>query len=283
MTKPKTISFISAPGGVGKTTTALCSAWFMKQRNYSNLLIDLDPSLGLSLSLFDFREYKSEIDNNGRTAADLLQHIIEKPNQPYGNIDLFINRKRFLDINLDLICSSMRMEDVMGKIWHTTTAGHAEKKLKKVLALINQAKDHDYYLIDNIPCYGLTYALTTVFASDYLIIPLRTTINDLGRTLGMIKKLQDTAFEYEMDKKKFENMLYFVFNKVTHHNLAKLPKYKTELLKTFPNSHIFENTIPEQVGFTRIGTEEEKSDDKNKVKEKFKPFFIEFEKKILSQ
>ena len=47
----KIISFISAPGGVGKTTIALCLSWFLAERNITTLLIDLDPSLGLTLNL----------------------------------------------------------------------------------------------------------------------------------------------------------------------------------------------------------------------------------------
>jgi cellulose biosynthesis protein BcsQ len=36
MSDTKIISLISAPGGVGKTTAALCIGWFLKERNISS-------------------------------------------------------------------------------------------------------------------------------------------------------------------------------------------------------------------------------------------------------
>ena len=54
MSKTKVVSFLSAPGGVGKTTITLCASWFMRERNIRPLIFDMDPSLGLTLSLMDF-------------------------------------------------------------------------------------------------------------------------------------------------------------------------------------------------------------------------------------
>ncbi len=76
MSERKTISLISAPGGVGKTTIALCLAWFLKERNKPTLLIDVDPSLGLTLSLKDYAVYKTELEDKRRTSADLLNSCL---------------------------------------------------------------------------------------------------------------------------------------------------------------------------------------------------------------
>ncbi|MFQ6127084.1 MAG: ParA family protein, partial [Candidatus Heimdallarchaeota archaeon] len=99
----KTIAFISAPGGVGKTTIALNLAWSLAELNKSTLLIDLDPSLGLTLNLKDFREYYKEIEYKGRTSADLLEKALE--GGPPQNFDFkhFLSRVSFQGVTLEFI------------------------------------------------------------------------------------------------------------------------------------------------------------------------------------
>ncbi|MFQ6126379.1 MAG: ParA family protein [Candidatus Heimdallarchaeota archaeon] len=281
----KTIAFISAPGGVGKTTIALCLAWFLAERNKSTLLLDLDPSLGLTLTLKDFRDYYQEIEYKRCTSADLLEKALEGgPSQDF-EFKHFLTRAPFQGVTLEFIASSIRLEDVMGKIWHTPTAGHSEKKLKEALGYIPGNFNYEYLLIDNIPCYGLTYALTTIHASDAYIVPLRLTINDLGRTLQMIKKLQETAAKFDLSEEQFVNKLYFLYNMVEtqYRRESKIPTYEKQIRNMFPGANFFEAFVPSQVGFTRIGTEEERPGDSKKVRELFKPFYTDFERKIMGQ
>lgn len=283
MNKIRTISFFSAPGGVGKTTIALCLSWFLRERNFTPLLIDLDPSLGLTLNLRNFRDYKKDIDDKARTSADLLEKTIDGVDSRTFDFRYYISNASFQRIPLDFIASSIRLEDVMGKIWHTTTAGHSEKKLRQALNLIPIDLNYDFIILDNIPCYGLTYALTSLFASDICIVPLRLTYNDLGRTIGMIRKLQETAEKYELSEEDFSKKLYFLFNRVEtqYKREGKIPEYRKEILDEFPKATIFNKYVGNQVGFTRIGTKEEMASDSRNVKRIFNIFYEEFEKKLM--
>ncbi len=283
MSERKTISFISAPGGVGKTTIALCLSWFLRERNNTPLLIDLDPSLGLTLNLKDFRDYKKEIEDKAKTSADLLEKVIEGGKLRDLEFKYYISNAYFQGVAIDFIASSIRLEDVMGKIWHTTSAGHSEKKLRDALKLMPSDLKYDYIILDNIPCYGLTYALTSLFASDICIVPLRLTYNDLGRTIGMIRKLQETAEKFELSEEEFSNKLYFLFNQVEtqYKREGKIPDYKREIQNEFPKATIFYKYIGSQVGFTRIGTKEEQPSDSRNVRKIFTIFYEEFESKII--
>ncbi len=276
MSKSKIVSLISAPGGVGKTTIALCLSWFLKEQNRQSLLIDLDPSLGLTLTLKDYAKYKTELEDKKKTSADLLRLTIEgKTESDYDFGGLFAD-SNFEGIPLDFIASSLRLEEVMSTIWHTH-AGHGEKKLKLALENIPSRLNYETIIIDNVPCYALNYALMTLFASDICIVPMRLTRNDLGRTISMMLKLQEYASIYEMTKETFFEKLRFVFNDVAHYKKEKkIRSYKTELLDGIPKAKIFNYVIDRQIGFTRINTKDSTSKDVNNVKEKFRPFFKEF-------
>ncbi|MBD3228330.1 MAG: AAA family ATPase [Candidatus Lokiarchaeota archaeon] len=284
MAKHKYISFISAPGGVGKTTTILCLSWLLRENNKSILLIDMDPSLGLTLHLYNdnnkILRYKREIENHNRTSADLLNFINERRSIENHTLESIINRIHFKGIKFDFIPGSIRLEDVMGRIWHSTSGGHREKYLRRALDKIQDYRSYDYILIDNIPCYAFMYSITALFASNICIMPLRLTITDLYRTLEMITRLRDTLLQYELTEKEFFSKIHFLFSIVKHYQEKKVKKYKHVLKNTFANAHIFNNFINKSVSFTRIGTDEEKSTDARKVRENFESFFNEFNQKI---
>lgn len=85
---------------------------------------------------------------------------------------------------------------------------------------------YKYLLIDVIPCYGLKYALLNLIASEICFVPLRLTLNDLGRTILMMRELEKKA-SGEVSKKEFQRKLVFIFNivrfweKINHQNMEK--------------------------------------------------------------
>ncbi len=231
-----------------------------------------------TLSLKDYAAYKTELEDKRRTSADLLNVTIE--GESNFDFDRLLAESSFEGLPLDFIASSLRLEEVMSKIWHTHT-GHGEKKLKLAIGYIPPRLNYEYIIIDNVPCYALNYALMAVFASDVCIIPLRLTRNDLGRTISMMLKLQEYANIYEMSKDTFFNKLIFIFNDVAHYiNEERIKNYKKELLKCIPKAKIFDEIIARQIGFTRINTKESTAKDVSNVKEKFGPFFKDFIKKM---
>ncbi|KKK80820.1 hypothetical protein LCGC14_2819670 [marine sediment metagenome] len=279
---PKIVSLISAAGGVGKTTIAVLLGWFLKERNKKTLLIDMDPSLGLTLNLFDFADYKRDLEDHNKTSADFLESTLKTDKLRKFDFNHVISTAFFQKYKLDLIASSIRLETVMGSIWYNPTSGHREKKLKEALGYIPPKFNYDYIIIDSIPCYAIVYAMTTLYASDVCIIPLRLTRNDLGRTISMIKKLQEDMENVEVNEDDFYNKLLFVFNRVnTQYSYDdKVPRYIDEIRKAMPKAQFFDKFIGQQAGFPRIGTSEEKSDDAKKVKKAFEPFFEDFMEKI---
>jgi len=273
MAKNKIISFLSAPGGVGKTTIAVLLSWLLKEKGKESLLIDLDPSLGLTLKLTNIQDYYSDIELKKRTSADLLKAANQGELTQKEHKD-FISRSRFKTVNLDYIASSIRLEDVMGEIWYGSSLGRS-KKLKESLQIIPQGI-YNYILIDVIPCYGLKYALLNLIASEICFVPLRLTLNDLGRTILMMRELEKKA-SGEVSKKEFQKKLVFIFNIVRHWDENNSSKYAQLLLEKFPDARFFENFISKAISFNRINTTDEKNTDEKNIRESFKPFFNEFE------
>ncbi len=279
---PKIISLISAPGGVGKTTIAVLLGWFLKERNKKTLLIDMDPSLGLTLNLFDFADYKRDLEDHNKTSADFLELTLRPDELRKFDFNHVISTASFQKYNLDLIASSIRLETVMGSIWYNPSSGHRETKLKDALGYITSKFNYDYIIIDSIPCYAIVYAMTTLFASDKCIVPLRLTRNDLGRTISMIKKIQEDMEQVKVSEDEFYNKLLFVFNRVNtqYHYDKKISSYIDEIRKAIPKAQFFDEYIVQQAGFPRIGTTEQKPEDSKNVKKLFEPFFKDFIEKI---
>lgn len=272
---PQVIGFLSAPGGVGKTTIALCLSWFLKESGKRNLLIDLDPSLGLTLSLKDYEEYQGT-QGEKRTSSYLLKAAKE------GNFDrdveALISRARFKK-SLRFISSSMELADTIGEIWYGESLGRG-KVLKRAIDYISPQLPYDYILIDVIPCYEVKYTLLTLLASDYCIIPLRPALADLGRTKNMFSKLKERV-KTSLSPKEVENKLYFLFNRVRNADEDKIKTYGKKLKNTFPETTVFDNYIEKTVSFRRLNTNEEKSYDERKVRSAFDSFYKEFKEKIL--
>ncbi|MEM3969564.1 MAG: ParA family protein, partial [Thermofilum sp.] len=72
----KVVSFVSASGGVGKTTLAIFLAkWLVEKRLVSPLkllILDLDPTAGLSLSLMEEDKYDDSL-TKGSTLVNLYR------------------------------------------------------------------------------------------------------------------------------------------------------------------------------------------------------------------
>lgn len=278
------VSFLSAPGGVGKTTIALCLGWFLRKNAKSVLLTDMDPSLGLTLRLYNTRErifeYKKEIDDKQRTAADFLEMSWKGLHGGESQLDKIIHKIPFKDVSFDFIPGSIRLEDTMSQIWYSTGGGHAEKYLEKGLNEIQSLKNYDYILIDTIPCYAFTYSIQSIVGGDVCIVPLRATIIDLYRTLQMMKKLERTMPKYDVTKEEFYNKMHFVFNIVdtTSKQKDRVERgvYKEDLEKTCMSAYIFDEYIEKAVAYDRIGTKKESRRDENRVEDTFRDFYEEF-------
>lgn len=77
----KVIPIISAAGGVGKTTLSLMLSYVLSP-HYNVLLIDMDPTAGLTLRMFGDLTYRRLLDER-RTLMDMIRDFESK-----GSIDI---------------------------------------------------------------------------------------------------------------------------------------------------------------------------------------------------
>ena len=76
------LSFINLKGGVGKTTTAVAVAEMLAQEERKHvLLVDLDPQTNATVTLISEEKW-AEMDNDGRTIAQLFDDRLNPHNPP---------------------------------------------------------------------------------------------------------------------------------------------------------------------------------------------------------
>ncbi len=78
----KVIPIISAAGGVGKTTLSLMLSYVLSP-HYNVLLIDMDPTAGLTLRMFGDLTYRRLLDER-RTLMDMIRDFESKFNRYKG-------------------------------------------------------------------------------------------------------------------------------------------------------------------------------------------------------
>jgi len=275
----RVVSFLSAPGGVGKTTFAMCLAWLFRLEGKRVLLIDLDPSYGLSLRLIEFKRYLERVRRK-RTIADLLAKLKEGDDVDYHE---FITEVKFKEIYFDVIVSSEDLSEVIDTTWYGSEAGR-EYTLQELIDTLGMRKDYDLIIIDTIPFYEPKYSIITLFASDISIIPLRPTFIDALRTINMIKTLRSKTRKIFQDEIIFFNKFIGVFNMVETGTKAEknIKNYKTFMNDALPRLRFLTNYVTKRIAFQRIGTKEEQSDDEKNVKTAFGEVFKEIKSTLFS-
>ncbi|GAB4314183.1 MAG: ParA family protein [Promethearchaeota archaeon] len=268
----RVVSFLSAPGGVGKTSLCLTLSWMLREKGSSPFLFDLDPSLGLTLRFLNIHEYFNEVETVQRTSADLIRRVHSQEVGRWDEANQYVRQVNFKGIPLYLVPSSIRLEDVLGEIWHGSSLGRG-KTLQSTLSVF---PEDSTIFVDVIPCYELKYALLTLIASDCIVVPLRPTPNDMGRTILMMRQLAKKASP-EVEEETFQSKLCFAFNMVRHQDEKRVQVYKQTLVEKFPGARVFREDVPTRVSFNRIGTGEERGDDEKNVKEVLRKFLGEFE------
>jgi len=185
----KVISVLSGPGGVGKTTVATLLAYSLTKRGFRVLLIDTDPSAGLSMLLLPERELE-ELERLRRTLPHALEAAYSEDREAEQRVrDCIRSGVEFYDVKFDVIPSSPELSEFLGRRWYDL-GDAAEEPLRNLLDRISGlGLNYDVVLIDSIPFYEARYTRMTCRASQYRVVVTTPRHLDVRRTNYMVKRL----------------------------------------------------------------------------------------------
>lgn len=165
------ISVCNGKGGVGKTTTAINTAYSMANRGYKVLLIDFGPQHDATLGLGYF-------DSVSPSMSDVL-----RKNEELSLADCIVE-----DVfpNLDLIPAD---EDLIYVRTELQSSVQSELALARAMSNkdgLKQFKKYDYIFIDNNPSLDVL-VFNSMAVSDYVLIPLEASAFSAEGIQGLIK------------------------------------------------------------------------------------------------
>ncbi|NNC31683.1 AAA family ATPase [Longimicrobium terrae] len=254
------LSFINLKGGVGKTTTAIAVAEILAHEERKHvLLVDLDPQTNATVGLIAEEQW-AELDNTGRTVAQLFADRLNPHDRAAFDIEAAIVRG-VSTINdgiarLDLLPSSIRLIELQDRIPMIALAGNFTANPLEILknALQPIIDRYDYVIIDCPPSLG-TVTKNGLRLSTGYVIP---TIPDIVSTWG-IYQIVDNVSRFATDIGREIPALGIVATKVQGNNLHarviddlranRLGRFGVENGLTQPP--LFTNTIPQTVAVAR--------------------------------
>jgi chromosome partitioning protein len=208
--KAKVVSFISASGGVGKTTlTILLAKWLIENRLVSPLkllLVDLDPTAGLSLSLMDEEEYERRL-SEGLTLVNLYRDyqrgLMSRKVSDYARPVKHEGRE------LQVLVPGEELELVADELWRTGRPG------PKFLELMRNSGAYtlfDSVIFDSAPFFDTRYTVLSIYAAERYVVVLRPSLVDSRRTLRMLKRLMEYAGDFGLSTAEYLTRFLGVVN-----------------------------------------------------------------------
>jgi chromosome partitioning protein len=247
-------------GGVGKTTTAVAVAEMLAHQERKHvLLIDLDPQTNATVTLISEDQW-AELDESGRTIAQLFEDRLHPQNAPKFDIERAIVR-RVSTINdgiprLDLLPSSIRLIDLQDFIPMIAMSGNYTARPLEILRIALQPviDRYDYIIIDCPPSLGPVTKNGLRISTGYVI----PTIPDIVSTWG-IYQIVDNVERFAQDIDRPIRPLGIVATKVQKNNLhdriirdlkgRRIGRFSEDGGRLQPP--LFENTIRQTVDVSR--------------------------------
>jgi cellulose biosynthesis protein BcsQ len=175
--KAMIVTIFNNKGGVGKTTLTINLAAALSKTGKRVLLIDIDAQANLTMGLgIDPLE---DVEHQGKKD---ISHLLTEPRT---TLEDTVIRKRWNDIQLDIVPSHIRLSDMEATLIMTPDIDRVlVKKLKKY------QEDYDYVLIDPPPSFGKANTIAMMASSGVLIptqlssYPIRALEYVVGRAIG---------------------------------------------------------------------------------------------------
>ncbi|HAR1669853.1 TPA: AAA family ATPase [Enterococcus faecium] len=207
MANGKVISVINMKGGVGKTTlTKEIGIHLSEVKNKKVLLIDVDPQLNLTQSLFRIfgfaqsREIAEEIEmeNNDQEIEDdkksktltissaSIERIFSATSSSPATIESVVQNLRE---NLDLVPGELGIEFSLRNL----NSGKLENGIFDFIRKNQLRESYDYIIIDCPPTYS-SYTVAALKPSDFYLVPVKPeAYSILG--LDMLLNVVDSVVE----------------------------------------------------------------------------------------
>lgn len=181
----KTVAFISASGGVGKTKLALMLAWYLRKHGKRVLIIDLDPTAGISLELLSEEQYERCVDE-GKTLSDFLRERIVSGR----NVDLrdYTSRAEIYGYSVSIVPAGEFLLDMMDQLWRGGAPG---PRLMRLIYGSIPRDSFDVLIVDTAPFFDPRYTSAAIYLANLCFIPLKPSVLDFRRTLRMLRRIRD--------------------------------------------------------------------------------------------
>ena len=167
----KVICVTNQKGGVGKTTTAVNTCYFLAKDKKKTLLIDFDPQGNATSGL--------GIDKNDTKALGLtMTEVIT------GTSNLKSATRHTKYKNLDLAPATPELANAEVEI------ANQQRKFTRLRDAVNSVRDdYDYILIDLPPSLSLL-TVNGMIASDYLLLPVQTEFYALEGVAQLLESMK---------------------------------------------------------------------------------------------
>ncbi|MDT7902879.1 MAG: ParA family protein [Caldivirga sp.] len=198
------IPIISAMGGVGKTTVSLMLAYKAVRDGLNTLILDLDPTAGLTLRVFGDIGYQALLEQ-GKTLMNLIRQFNKGAKVNLTDYATLMGYARGYGIDVmaefnevKVLAPGEEFEEFFAERQYMDVGNIIWNILDK--AGVNQ---FNVVIVDTAPFFDRRYTLIAVRRASKAVVVVRPIVTDIMRTERMIKKLMNFFQEEDRQLPKF--------------------------------------------------------------------------------